>query len=677
MSEPAGLITVTANDALDDVIGRIRDAAVGGQPVTLAIPAASALFLTASEFRVLKSAVERGRIVVTVRSADPLRLQLARMLGLDATPEARPRSRAVPAPAAPVASRPAAAAPSPSTRSPATRPPAVQTTTASAPATAKKPAPAPVVAPPPATAPATTTKKKAKPAPPAAPPSEPPPPPPPTPATEEQAVSESVAATADANATDSPDEAEDGAWPEPPPPRQRPRPLPIRERLKRVVAPRSGAPKTVDPSPPVEAVASEASEADAEPVAETPEDGAPPETTTDDAGAAPWWRRVSPRAVPFPVRIAIAAITVLLVAALGYAILAPRAAVSVVLAREPVAASLIYDVTADGSPLDDGAEFAIEAERQTVDVVFEGSIPTTGMRTEPDATAMGEIQLANATAEEIVVERGTIVSTEAGLDFATDEAVTVPGADPNDGRSGTVSVPVRALEPGTGGNIGVGEIGGQLESGVYFSNRERPTEGGTDRSIPIVAAEDLAALQTQATAELPSLAESAFSDEYDGMVPLPGSLVTGRGSDEFSAEEGAAAERLSVRIVRPMTALVYDPDVVREEAAAELQERLDAESPAGYRLDEETLALEEATAIEDQETGTRFELEATAESRVDFTSDERRQIAEELAGKDPADAATILEDQPQIERFEIAYYPSWFPNRMPSNADRISWEFDQ
>ena len=86
MSEPAAQIAITTNDALDDVIDRIRDAAAGGQPVVLSIPAESALFLTASEFRALKSAVDRGRIEVARKPGLGVALdpeQVATLAGLE------------------------------------------------------------------------------------------------------------------------------------------------------------------------------------------------------------------------------------------------------------------------------------------------------------------------------------------------------------------------------------------------------------------------------------------------------------------------------------------------------------------------------------------------------------------------------------------------------------------
>ncbi|MCC6791879.1 MAG: hypothetical protein IT336_09345 [Thermomicrobiales bacterium] len=70
-------VVVGAHDSIPDVLSRLR-AATGGN-ATLAIPAASSLFLTASEFRALKATVDQSRITLTVETDDRLRKQLATM----------------------------------------------------------------------------------------------------------------------------------------------------------------------------------------------------------------------------------------------------------------------------------------------------------------------------------------------------------------------------------------------------------------------------------------------------------------------------------------------------------------------------------------------------------------------------------------------------------------------
>ena len=105
----------------------------------------------------------------------------------------------------------------------------------------------------------------------------------------------------------------------------------------------------------------------------------------------------------------------------------------------PVAASLLFDVTTDGQPLDDGAAFTLTAQPRNVDVVWTGSAPVTGVRKEPDATASGPIELRNASSEPLVVDQGTEVTTETGVAFVFAEAVTVPAADPATGRPGAAT----------------------------------------------------------------------------------------------------------------------------------------------------------------------------------------------------------------------------------------------
>ena len=70
-------IVVGANDTIPDVLTRMRTATGGS--ATIAIPASSSLFLTASEFRALKATTDQARITLTVETDDRLRKQLANM----------------------------------------------------------------------------------------------------------------------------------------------------------------------------------------------------------------------------------------------------------------------------------------------------------------------------------------------------------------------------------------------------------------------------------------------------------------------------------------------------------------------------------------------------------------------------------------------------------------------
>ncbi len=76
-------VTIAVHDSLPEVLDRLRGA--GDAPLTLEIPAGSPLFLTANEFRALRTTVDRETLTLTIASNDPLRQQLASMFGLAST----------------------------------------------------------------------------------------------------------------------------------------------------------------------------------------------------------------------------------------------------------------------------------------------------------------------------------------------------------------------------------------------------------------------------------------------------------------------------------------------------------------------------------------------------------------------------------------------------------------
>src|SRR3954464_9418275 len=108
MTDHNHTVVVTSEETLPDIIDRLRTASQGGHAVNLVIPIDSPLLLTTREFQALKDAVDADRLAVSVRTADPLRLQLAQRLGMPVQALPRPRVTppirlvTAPAPLAPV-----------------------------------------------------------------------------------------------------------------------------------------------------------------------------------------------------------------------------------------------------------------------------------------------------------------------------------------------------------------------------------------------------------------------------------------------------------------------------------------------------------------------------------------------------------------------------------------------
>ena len=541
MTDKNPAVVVTSDDALPDVVARLRVAAQGGRVVDLVVPIDSALLLTAREFRSLNEAIEDGRIAVVLRTSDPLRLQLAERLGL--------RARALPRPrlAAPVAATPVAVAPAPPT------PPAV----------------------------------------------------------DEDWPGET--AVADPIARPDPD----SHWPG-----------------------QNGAVDADSESATVEEALAEAQPAN------------PPRR----------W---------LPVAAALAALVVAAVLAIRYIV--PQATITVVPRSAAVASALTFDVTSDGQPLDGDAAFAVPAQQRQVEVVWNGSVPVTGVRIEPDGTARGSIELRNASAEPLPVEAGTVIATETGVEFAFTDAVTVPAADAS-GAPGAATGNVQATQAGSGGNVGVGELGGRLPNGVYYSNRMGPAAGGTDKEFPVVAQADLDGLIAAAREAAPALAADAVTAEQPGVKVLPSSVEILNQAETFDQKVGAEVGEVALSATLTLDVLTYDGAAASARYEATLADRLAQEAPQGFAVAAGEIAFAEPEGVEEGDDGARLEVEASAEAVAVLDEAERAALAAALAGASPEEAAAVLERAEEIAEFSVDYHPSWLEPRMPTTTGRIQFE---
>lgn len=357
-------------------------------------------------------------------------------------------------------------------------------------------------------------------------------------------------------------------------------------------------------------------------------------------------------------------------AALAIRYVVPRAVIQVTPRVEPIVASLVFDVSGEGQPLDDVAAFALAPDTRQVEVVWEGAAPTTGILTVPDGTATGPIELRNASSEALTVEGGTLIATEAGAEFAFTDAVTVPASDPATGEPGAATGSVRAVEPGTGGNIETGELGGRLPNGVYYSNRMEPTTGGTDKEFPMVAQADLDALSAQAAAAADDLAAAALED--DGVAVS--ALTVAEQRDVFDHQADEEAEMVSLRAEMTLDVAVYDVGEAESRYESALTQQLAAAAPDGYWVNPEAIAFSEPVAVEAPDGGTRLEVTASVDAEARLGEAERQDLAERLAGLSAAEAEAVLSEIEGIATYTVEYQPAWLPQQMPANAGRIAFE---
>jgi len=191
-----------------------------------------------------------------------------------------------------------------------------------------------------------------------------------------------------------------------------------------------------------------------------------------------------------PVRRAVDVLAVLLLAAAACLTLVyfavPKVTVIVTPAVQPVERVLLFplDALAAAQPVE--AEFALT--RRTA---------ATGRKVLGTARAVGEVVLINQGREQVLVPRGTIVSTASDTLFQITADVTVPGITaqyfmgiPVGIQAGQAVAPIEAVLPGSGGNVAAGRVERIAGFDLDVRNPE-PTRGGQDTVLQASTAEDV------------------------------------------------------------------------------------------------------------------------------------------------------------------------------------------
>lgn len=666
---PLPAVVAGDDDSLEDVIGRVVVAGRDGAPVDLAVPRDSSLLLTAAEFRRLRDAIDRERLGVTLRSDDPLRAQLAGLLGIPEGPLTAHLHTLLARKQREAAERVAVA-------------PSVVESGIRSDRASGRPADGAVVGrnggvaegmgrggrtPLPETPPAEVAGSHGPPREPgraaigavatgaASEPKRPPLADPEGGAVGDEPVTQTSLDTGQ-------------AWPAPPdfstaaPPRRGRRFG--RPRKERPPAEPGGAatfgPEVVPVAAgPVGAVATNG-RARVEP--------APDAAPTFGEVAARRQRRGLPRWLA----VALGAILLVGLGALAVALLMPRATVAIALDRVAVAGTLTYAIGVDGAAVEPGT-IAVAARPTEVEVEVEESVPTTGRRLIPDGTAAAPLQFANPNPEPAAIEAGTRLASLNGVEFVVAERVEVPAADPASGAAGRAAGEARAVERGGGGNVGTGEIGGRLDNGVYYSNREAAATGGTDREEPAVAAADreAAAAALAAAVEAAAVAEAGAALD-EAVEVVPGSLEVIAEETTFGAAEGEPGATLTARRTATVRLLAFDRGSLEGQLEAGLGSAIPV--PTGRVLDASSVRFGESETGTASPDGTTYTMPVEVDAVVPLGPAERRALAERLAGTDLATAEAILAGMTGLRSWSFDFQPSWLPNRMPGDPDRIEIE---
>jgi hypothetical protein len=373
-----------------------------------------------------------------------------------------------------------------------------------------------------------------------------------------------------------------------------------------------------------------------------------------------------------PIAIAIAGIAILAVVAAavaGYVFL-PSAEITLTPKEEPIPPiSLTVRADPDASETDIEAG-VVPAERLDVPVEVSESFETQGRRVE-EATATGTVTFRNIDFTEAnTIAAGSIVSTQGGVRFRTDRAVTVPKA----GLVGLqivaseANVTVTADKPGTAGNVEPNTITviPAAEDPTTLSVRNKAaTSGGTHEEFPQVTEAEVTAALEKLNADLAAAFTAAVEDGAGAPAETtvyPATAVLGASTPTVDPATiiGADVPSFELGVTANGTVIAVDDSPV--EGIAE--ERLLANVGNDYRLVEGSTQINagEGTVANGQVT---FPVSASA-SRVRIL--DPVELLALVKGKSLDDAEAALEPFGQVD---IVPWPDWVSS-IPSMDSRVS-----
>jgi len=385
---------------------------------------------------------------------------------------------------------------------------------------------------------------------------------------------------------------------------------------------------------------------------------------------------VGPARPPLKPRVAVAAglgvvAAVLILALLAFQLL--PAATIVLHPRSqdigPVALTVLArpDVTEP-----DPAGLVIPAQRFTFPLEASGTFPATGTKA-VDTKATGNVTFSNFdTGRANHIDKGAIVSTRDGIDFATLADVSLPNATiqfPFTIVPSTASVGVEAVDPGPEGNVNNNTITvvpkGENKRLTQVTNKEA-TSGGAHEERTVVSEDDVTkaqqaleqTLQTQLTAQV-----SGAASIPSGVRLFPETATVGTVTPDVDTTTlvGTETAEFQLGVTADGSILGVDEAPIQDLAASRLQSHVDA----GWTLADGSTKVNLGGPTVIGET-ISFPVSVTATEVHDV---DRGTLLTQIKGLGVPQARTRLEDYGDVS---ISLWPDWV-STIPTNGDRVDF----
>ncbi|OLC56909.1 MAG: hypothetical protein AUH85_04565 [Chloroflexi bacterium 13_1_40CM_4_68_4] len=278
--------------------------------------------------------------------------------------------------------------------------------------------------------------------------------------------------------------------------------------------------------------------------------------------------------------------------------------------------------------------------------------------------ATGSERVTNASTDRIDVAVGTLVWTASNVMFRTTQAKTIPPSTLFPFFVNEVQIPIEAVEAGTAGNVGRGEIRNVADRRLRVFN-DQPTAGGEEKSFPVVMPVDY----TAASTKLDRGIDAALRDQlgvWSAALPEDKRMEDHYATRTLSRTTSADVVGKEVDAFRLTASVEVSAFAVpRDEPRASAVRELARGVPAEHELVPESITVD-TTSVKLAADGLTWHVVARGMQRAHL-DEGALQLA--LAGQDRSSAASLLKDR-GMKLLELSASPSWWP-RLPVLPLRI------
>lgn len=323
--------------------------------------------------------------------------------------------------------------------------------------------------------------------------------------------------------------------------------------------------------------------------------------------------------------------------------------------------------------------FLVKSGLETLDIATK-TIPGTVVEQERSGTklfsssgvdnretkAQGTIRVFNNQTKTQILIATTRFISEDGKLFRSNARITIPAG-------GFLDVGVIAAEAGSEYNIGPSNFSlpGLLGSAAYtavYGKSFAAMAGGGNTSTSVVTESDLSKAEETLLQELMQQAKEELSQSMSApFVILEKSMKEQVVSVSQSVEEGAPVSEFSATGKVRVQALSYS--LVDVETLA--KEVLALAISKGEKIQDGTVHVitQDALFSNASQSGTlKLEIRAKVYQNI-----EREELAESLLGRSKTEADQILLDYPQIEKYDLSFFPFW-KQTMPRAKESLNIE---